>query len=918
MEIQEIKQRLTILKVLAHYNLVPDHTNRLRCPFHNDKTPSFQVYPKTNTWTCFSSNCSAGSGDQIEFIQKKEGITKHAAILKAKALCGHLPCGMHNNPPGRIISQGKGSMKSTLPKPRLTQQQITETLTCAFSFFARSIQSRPKGAISYLESRRLDYKRLSVGYDAHTFHKTKGITREQISQYLQTGLLKPDKFCRDSSYHSRFDQCIVFPMLDKQGNIVSLYGRHTGKEAGHYYLPGEHTGIYPKYPAEESETIILTESIIDAATLYQLNILENTTAVIALYGTNGLIEEHTKAITILTNLKEIVFFFDGDESGRAAIKKHFETFKKLLPQTKLSHVNTPDNEDINSLYVNYDEKAIKRLIDERFFSYSTELSEAVLRPKGVASIENKNAQLPEPPGYLDTTNPDCLVFDNRELTITLWGGIELHQINRLCTTLHIRLKKNVYAEFRDTVDLYSHSQTERLTRQSSEKLEISSIFVSKAITELTGKLENYRQQKREEKRQQEKQLQEQNRDTFTKEQLQQAGNFLLAPELTGKTFELFGKLGLIGQQKNGFLLFFIFLTRLFKNPLHAIVLGSSGSGKTHLLKGVADAVPRQQIHFTTSLSENTLYYTPKNFLKNKILLQEDLDGAYHALLPLRELMSNQSISRFSTRTNNRTGDSQQVYLQVEGPVCVAGATTRNKIYEDNASRSFLIQIEETPQQENEILAYQGRVAAGLVDFAGLENTINLLKACQIQLKPYGVIIPFAPRLQLPPTVFKKLRTINHYLTLIKSITLWNQKQRKTTTGKDGKQYLTSTLEDVEWANFLCKDALLRKSDELGGKTRNFFESLKELLNQESKQQNSFYAKDARKHFRLHPMQLKRFLDELEGRGYIKCRNRSQKNGHEYEIMVWNDYENLKRVIDILDTVLWKLKSEDERLKMTTN
>jgi len=86
MEIQEIKQRLTILKVLAHYNLVPDHTNRLRCPFQNDKTPSFQVYPKTNTWTCFSSNCSAGSGDQIEFIQKKEGITKHAAILKAKAL----------------------------------------------------------------------------------------------------------------------------------------------------------------------------------------------------------------------------------------------------------------------------------------------------------------------------------------------------------------------------------------------------------------------------------------------------------------------------------------------------------------------------------------------------------------------------------------------------------------------------------------------------------------------------------------------------------------------------------------------------------------------------------------------------------------------------------------------------------------
>jgi hypothetical protein len=70
MEIQEIKKSLSMLKVLAHYNLVPDRNNRLKCPFHDDTTPSFQVYPKTNTWHCFSSNCQAGSGDQIDFIMK--------------------------------------------------------------------------------------------------------------------------------------------------------------------------------------------------------------------------------------------------------------------------------------------------------------------------------------------------------------------------------------------------------------------------------------------------------------------------------------------------------------------------------------------------------------------------------------------------------------------------------------------------------------------------------------------------------------------------------------------------------------------------------------------------------------------------------------------------------------------------------
>ena len=53
-----------------------------------DKTPSLQVYPETNTWTCFSSNCSAGSGDQIDFIMKYEHLSKHEAIMVASRLCG--------------------------------------------------------------------------------------------------------------------------------------------------------------------------------------------------------------------------------------------------------------------------------------------------------------------------------------------------------------------------------------------------------------------------------------------------------------------------------------------------------------------------------------------------------------------------------------------------------------------------------------------------------------------------------------------------------------------------------------------------------------------------------------------------------------------------------------------------------------
>ncbi len=86
MEIKTIKEQLSIETVLQHYALKCDRQHRLLCPFHNDKTPSLQIYPKTNTWCCFSTNCTAGTGDVIQFIQLKENCNKHEAIMKAKEL----------------------------------------------------------------------------------------------------------------------------------------------------------------------------------------------------------------------------------------------------------------------------------------------------------------------------------------------------------------------------------------------------------------------------------------------------------------------------------------------------------------------------------------------------------------------------------------------------------------------------------------------------------------------------------------------------------------------------------------------------------------------------------------------------------------------------------------------------------------
>lgn len=142
MTIEEIKAQLTLSEVLTNYSLLPDRNSRLCCPWHNDKSPSLQIYPKTDSWTCFSSNCNAGSGDQIDFIKNMEKCTKHEAIMKAKNLLGHT-----------IIKEVKTKSKTDYKK--LFQQL--------------KMNFKTGQAVKYLQQRNLDRKKIEIGYNANTW-----------------------------------------------------------------------------------------------------------------------------------------------------------------------------------------------------------------------------------------------------------------------------------------------------------------------------------------------------------------------------------------------------------------------------------------------------------------------------------------------------------------------------------------------------------------------------------------------------------------------------------------------------------------------------------------------------------------------------------------------------------------------------
>ena len=211
-------------------------------------------------------------------------------------------------------------------------------------------------------------------------------------------------------------------------------------------------------------------------------------------------------------------------------------------------------------------------------------------------------------------------------------------------------------------------------------------------------------------------------------------------------------------------------------------------------------------------------------------------------------------------------------------------------------------MNESKAHQEAVLDYQNRQAAGLIDtdLSGriVQEVHNMQRVLNHHLK---VVNPFQPYLKLPEYVFKKLRTNTHYITLIQSITFLHQYQREIKRSRAGETYIESTLEDVELANALSKESLLRKSDELSGAVREFFESLKATVRDSGEE--TFTAKVMREKFRMNPMQFNRRMTELQTRGYLKQAGGNRKTGYEYAITSWDDYQVLQNALTIMDDTL---------------
>ncbi|RKR84472.1 hypothetical protein BDD43_4710 [Mucilaginibacter gracilis] len=342
---------------------------------------------------------------------------------------------------------------------------------------------------------------------------------------------------------------------------------------------------------------------------------------------------------------------------------------------------------------------------------------------------------------LITNNPELLHYKAEKLHITVLGGIKLTGLDRMKVTLKMVCSDNMQTVFRHNLDLYNSIQSSQLIERSAEALGVDTSKVSEAMSELTSLLETYRVEQLEALK-----PKPQEQIKLTEAERKAAFTYLKAPHLIERTKQSITQSGIIGEETNSLIAYLIYTSRKRSAPLHLICLGASGVGKTWLQESVGALIPDEDKLEVTTLSNNAFYYFGKDELKHKLLLIEDLDGADNVLYPLRELQTKRRISKTVTLKDNK-GNLKTITLNVEGPVCVSGCTTKEQLYEDNANRCILLYMDNSNEQDHRIMEYQRQLSAGHIDQAEQRTIKEQLKNVQRMLQPVVVRNPFATYLK---------------------------------------------------------------------------------------------------------------------------------------------------------------------------
>ncbi|MBI2787004.1 MAG: DNA primase [Legionella longbeachae] len=303
------------------------------CPFHNEKSPSFNVVAKKQFYHCFG--CGA-SGNAISFVMNYLSL---GFIEAVETLASRL---------GMTIPRDGQTEKNN------ASQDLYKLLSTVSLYYQKKLKEEGQPAINYLRSRGLSgkiAKLYQLGFATDGWRNLeKAFPRDQHNLIVTGMLIKND----DGKIYDRYRNRIMFPIHDRHGRIIGFGGRVLDAEQKPKYLNSPETVIFQKsrelyglhqilHQQKSVDYIIVVEGYMDVIALAQHGVMN----AVATLGT----ATSTYHIQLLAKYsKALVFCFDGDNAGKQAAWRALES---SLPHLNLgldaSFMFLPDGQDPDSL-----------------------------------------------------------------------------------------------------------------------------------------------------------------------------------------------------------------------------------------------------------------------------------------------------------------------------------------------------------------------------------------------------------------------------------------------------------------------------------------------------------------------------------------------------------------------------------------
>ena len=354
--VEEIKARIDLADLIASYGVqvkTAGASKKACCPFHHEKTPSFNINESKGYYHCFG--CGE-SGDAIKFVQKMDGLTFVEAVKKLAEQCGVKIEEREDPAAGR-------------------RKRLLALMAELAQFYHRCLQKTKEAQLArdYLKSRDLGedvQEAFLIGYAPNgvsTILKWAEKYKYTPDELAEAGVIKPPRDAHDSGYH-RFGGRLMFSIRDKQGRVVAFSGRQlvASKNSGKYVNSPE-TPIFKKsnvlfgfdkaagnIAKSAHHEAIVCEGQIDTIRLH----VSGFPVAVASQGT-AFTEEHARMLKKVAD--QVVLVFDDDAAGHKATIRTAGLF--LAEEMPVRTVSLPGGDDPDSFLRTHPAEEFQKLLD---------------------------------------------------------------------------------------------------------------------------------------------------------------------------------------------------------------------------------------------------------------------------------------------------------------------------------------------------------------------------------------------------------------------------------------------------------------------------------------------------------------------------------------------------------------------------